>query len=312
MIQLIIFNKISLLKNFHEISGLVAFRTMSVIYTSDLHGNKDLYLELFELAEQKKARAIIIGGDMLPFQGPIQDSLKEQKDFIFDFLEPQLEGLLSKTLQATCYAMLGNYDWQGSQAHLRSLEDKGLLRLMHAKKNNLAAGYELIGYAHVPPTPFLIKDNERRDLQNDAVNPQRGTACRSAETKLVVVDPLLHFAELPSIEEELNQLPMPDDLQRSVYVMHAPPFKTKLDIMDDGRFIGSRAIRAFIAKTQPYLTLHGHIHESMEMSGAYLDRIGQTICINPGQSTEELYAVIFDIEDVSGTIEHTVFGKQKR
>ena len=177
------------------------------------------------------------------------------------------------------------------------------------EKNNLAAGYELIGFAHVPPTPFLIKDNERRDLHNDVVNPQRGTACCSAETKLMVVDPLQHFAGLPSIEEELNRLPVPVDLQRSVYVMHAPPFQTKLDIMDDGRSIGSRAIRAFIAKKKPYLTLHGHIHESMEMSGAYLDRIGRTICVNPGQSTEELYAVVFDIEDVLGTIEHSVFGK---
>ena len=40
----------------------------------------------------------------------------------------------------------------------------------------------------------------------------------------------------------------------------------------------------------------------------YQDRIGKTICINPGQSTNELYAVVFDIGNVAGSLEHNVFG----
>jgi Icc-related predicted phosphoesterase len=90
--------------------------------------------------------------------------------------------------------------------------------------------------------------------------------------------------------------------------MHSPPFRTNLDRLFDGRWIGSRAIRDFVEKYQPYLTLHGHIHESSEISGTYLDRIGKTTCINPGQSTEELYAVVFELEDITATIAHTVFG----
>jgi Icc-related predicted phosphoesterase len=65
----------------------------------------------------------------------------------------------------------------------------------------------------------------------------------------------------------------------------------------------------FIERQQPYLTLHGHIHESSEISGQYWDRIGKTLCINPGQSIEELYAVFFELEDVITTLEHTVFGR---
>jgi Icc-related predicted phosphoesterase len=60
--------------------------------------------------------------------------------------------------------------------------------------------------------------------------------------------------------------------------------------------------------SQPYLTLQGHIHESSEISSTYWDLIGETICINPGQSAEEFYGVVFDLEDITGTIEHTVFG----
>jgi Icc-related predicted phosphoesterase len=281
---------------------------MVVIYTSDLHGNKENYQELFELAEQRKAQAIIIGGDMLPIHGPFKYSLQEQQNFIFSYLEPKIRDFRSRAPQTTIYAMLGNDDWQASNVHLGTLVAKGTLRLLHGEKHELGSGYELVGYAHVPPTPFTIKDGERRDLQKDVVDQQRCTACVSQGAKIVVVDPEQYFASVMSIEEELERLPKERDPSRTVYVMHSPPFKTNLDRLFDGRWVGSQAIRAFVEKYQPYLTLHGHIHESSEISGTYWDRIGKTICLNPGQSTEELYAVVFELEDITATIEHTVFG----
>ncbi len=281
---------------------------MDVVYTSDLHGNKENYQELFELAEQRKAQAIIIGGDMLPIHGPFKYSLQEQQNFIFSYLEPKIRDFRSRAPQTTIYAMLGNDDWQASNVHLETLVAKGTLRLLHGEKHELGSGYELVGYAHVPPTPFTIKDGERRDLQKDVVDQQRCTACVSQGAKIVVVDPEQYFASVMSIEEELERLPKERDPSRTVYVMHSPPFKTNLDRLFDGRWVGSQAIRAFVEKYQPYLTLHGHIHESSEISGTYWDRIGKTICLNPGQSTEELYAVVFELEDITATIEHTVFG----
>ncbi len=281
---------------------------MVVVYTSDLHGNKEHYQELFELAEQRKARAIILGGDMLPIHGPFKYSLQEQQDFIFSYLEPMARGFRTRAPQATIYAMLGNDDWQAGNVHLETLVAKGTLRLLHSEKHELGSGYELVGYAHVPPTPFTIKDGERRDLLDDAVGGQRCTACVSQGAKIIVVDPCRYFASMGSIEEELEQLPMVQDYGKTVYVMHSPPFHTNLDRLFDGRWIGSRAIRTFVEKYQPYLTLHGHIHESSEISGTYWDRIGQTLCINPGQSAEELYAVVFELEDIAATMEHTVFG----
>ena len=281
---------------------------MVVVYTSDLHGNKEHYQELFELAEQRRAQTIIIGGDMLPIHGPFKSSLQEQRNFIFSYLEPKIQDFRSRAPQTTIYAMLGNDDWQASNVHLGILVAKGTLRLLHGEKHELGSGYELVGYAHVPPTPFTIKDGERRDLQKDVVDQQRCTACVSQGAKIVVVDPRRYFASVMSIEEELEELPTARDYRKTVYVMHSPPFRTNLDRLFDGRWIGSQAIRAFVEKYQPYLTLHGHIHESSEISGTYWDRIGKTICINPGQSTEELYAVVFELEDITATIEHTVFG----
>ena len=284
---------------------------MKIVYSSDLHGIKDLYLMLFDVARQVDSDAVILGGDMLPLHGPFQYSILEQEEFITTFLEPVVREFRVDCPMAHVYAMLGNDDWQASSGRLLELAQKGDVRQLHAEKHPLGSDYEIIGYAHVPPTPFSIKDAERRDLKGDAPGRQRCTACRSIGKKIVAVDPVLHFSSLKSMEEELAELPVPRSFDKAVYVMHSPPFGTNLDRLSDGRMIGSRAIRGFIEMYQPYVTLHGHIHESSEVSGDYLDRVGKTICINPGQSNEELYAVLFELEDVVDTIEHTVFGKQE-
>jgi Icc-related predicted phosphoesterase len=84
-----------------------------------------------------------------------------------------------------------------------------------------------------------------------------------------------------------------------------------LDLIQGGKSAGSHSIKAFIEEHQPLLILHGHIHESPDLSGAYFDRIGETLSINPGQSawsereTGKLYAVTFEIEKVEETMTHT-------
>jgi Icc-related predicted phosphoesterase len=70
-------------------------------------------------------------------------------------------------------------------------------------------------------------------------------------------------------------------------------------------------VRAFIEQHQPPLTLHGHIHESPAVSGSYADRIGRTLCVNPGQSPDRLHAVIFDTDDLCATMCHTIFANDR-
>jgi hypothetical protein len=45
---------------------------------------------------------------------------------------------------------------------------------------------------------------------------------------------------------------------------------------------GSTSVRAAIEKYQPMLGLHGHIHESRNMT-----KIGRTVCINPASEYGE-------------------------
>jgi Icc-related predicted phosphoesterase len=90
-----------------------------------------------------------------------------------------------------------------------------------------------------------------------------------------------------------------------------------LDLIQGRKSAGSRSIKTLIQRVQPVLTLHGHIHESPELSGTYLDWIGETLSVNPGQSAwsgkeiTKLHAVVFEIEDVEGTLTHTCFSKMR-
>jgi Icc-related predicted phosphoesterase len=103
--------------------------------------------------------------------------------------------------------------------------------------------------------------------------------------------------------------------KKAIYIMHSPPLGTKLDLIQGGNSAGSRSIKVFIEGHQPYLTLHGHIHESPEVSGTYFDRIRETISVNPGQfvlsdrDSTKLHAVTFEVENIEETLTHTCYPK---
>ena len=60
--------------------------------------------------------------------------------------------------------------------------------------------------------------------------------------------------------------------------------------------VGSIAIRRFIEARQPLLTLHGHVHESARLTGAWRDRLGRTHCLSAAHDGAELALVRFDLE----------------
>ncbi|QGA54162.1 phosphoesterase [Sulfolobus sp. E5-1-F] len=70
------------------------------------------------------------------------------------------------------------------------------------------------------------------------------------------------------------------DKERSIINFHMPPLNTKLDNVKIGirkSHVGSKAVLDLITEFQPLISLHGHVHESTSM-----DKIGETIAINPG------------------------------
>lgn len=95
-----------------------------------------------------------------------------------------------------------------------------------------------------------------------------------------------------------------EDMENAIFDCHVPPYGTLLDqapkLKEDltpstGDFVsvGSVAVLEAIKKHQPLLGLHSHIHES---AGA--QKIGRTVCLNPGSDYTEgiLKGIIITIE----------------
>ncbi len=98
-----------------------------------------------------------------------------------------------------------------------------------------------------------------------------------------------------SIEEDLLTL-FENKPENTIYVMHSPPYKTSLDITYSNDNVGSVSIKRAIENFQPFLTLHGHIHETVEMSNRFIDRIGDTICATPGNHNTMKDPYVLEIE----------------
>ena len=83
--------------------------------------------------------------------------------------------------------------------------------------------------------------------------------------------------------------------QNLILIMHNPPKNTACDMISGGIHVGSEALRSFIEKRTPFLVVTGHIHES-----AGIDKIGETVVINPGSLAEGKYAWVTAKPDSSG------------
>lgn len=78
--------------------------------------------------------------------------------------------------------------------------------------------------------------------------------------------------ELIELAEPLVGHPIP-----SIFVSHSPPHGTTVDLLKDGRHVGSQSIRRFIEKNVPEFCICSHIHEAKGY-----DLVGKTPVVNPG------------------------------
>jgi hypothetical protein len=107
-----------------------------------------------------------------------------------------------------------------------------------------------------------------------------------------VKDWISYIKGIPSIEDELEKLVKPDNMENTIYVMHMPPTKLGLGYCESDLEDGSNAIYEFLRVNQPRMSLHGHVHGSPEISGKWHNKIGKTVCIQPGQTEEFVYVLI--------------------
>ena len=265
---------------------------MRLLFTTDLHGSKDKYNRVFDIARRDSVQAVLNGGDMFPHG---HDPFAGQKSFMVDFLDRHFDEYDRCGIEYLC--MTGNDDLAAYDTLLDSIIAR------HPRVKNIAqnrvslGGYEFIGMNRVSDYPFRLKDRCRMDTLGFIFPHQFGTGLLSQESGKYreLPDWKSYARELPTIEDELELLPHPSDYRKAVYAIHMPPASIGLDVCADHRKVGSQAVYDFLRARQPLLALHGHIHESPDVSGVWKEKIGSTICIQPGQRDGLTY-VIIDLE----------------
>jgi len=274
---------------------------MRFIFVTDIHGNEKAYRDLFTTAEERKVAAVVFGGDILPMPTAIENFASGQRAFINSFLKPAIKDFRRRS-NAEIFLMPGNDDASGCADQLEALAREGLAKYIHMRVHEFGDLF-IYGYRFVPLTHFGIKDWEKYDTA-DQIPPRTAVSPFFTRAKgIVTIDVEKAIRPRGTIENDFGNILSETDPANTIYVTHTPPYDTALDIIFDGRHVGSRALRGFIEKTQPPLTLHGHIHESPSRSGRIFDTIGNTICVNPGDSKERLNALLIDSDDIQGSIE---------
>ena len=268
-------------------------KTIKGIFTADLHGNKAQYEKLFD-----KARGFdfaVIGGDITPPGG-----IDEQRKFIENELIRLIADFKSKHKNVDIYLMLGNDDWV-SNMQVLARENNRLYKIIHNQVYKLNEDFNLVGYSYVPITPFAIKDFEKFDSKDPQL--QKGVTLQGFKSSGFELLPFKFNPEdrEDNIENDFKNILRLSEPAKTIYAIHTPPYNTNLDMVYAAVHVGSLAVRRFIEQQRPYLTLHGHIHETIEVSNHFRDKINRAICLGVGNNAHEkgLAVITFDLYDLN-------------
>ena len=275
-------------------------------FVSDIHGKIDRYEKLFNEIEKERPDIVFLGGDLLPSIAALNELLDIQsKDFVNEYLVKKFLDLKANIGDdyPEVYLIMGNDDPRSEEISFLEAENLGIWTYVHNRKINYKE-YQIYGYACIPPSPFLLKDWERYDVSRfvdvGCVSPTEGYRTYQVSD---------HEKKYSTIKNDLEKLTAEKDLSNSIFLFHAPPYQTNLDRAAlDGQMIdhapvdlhvGSIAIKRFIEIKQPFITLHGHIHESSSITGSWKQKIRKTHLFSAAYDKPDLAIVKFDMNNLS-------------
>lgn len=299
-------------------------------YASDIHGSEKLWRKFLAAPSFYDATVLIMGGDM---SGKLLVPMVETAPGTWEthmFGKRQKasgeEGVRELEKRAR---FNGFYPYRCDPAEMERLQrdepyrDEVFRRAMAKEVDRwMAIAHEKLGGKGIPV--YVMPGNDD-PWEFDEVFARAPDPVENVEGRVVRFDGLQMLSsgwanptpwdsprekpedELLKTFEELGEELDPD--VPAIFNLHIPPYDSTLDmapeLTDDLRVVskggevsmmpvGSRAVREFIERHQPIVSLHGHIHESR---GAV--RIGRTVAINPGSTYGEgvLDGAIIDIED---------------
>ena len=281
-----------------------------LIITSDLHQSIGKWRDLVRLVEQDKPRFVLIAGDLLPKDGGF-DGQRKFFRVLADFLTA-----MRATSETKILTYFGNDDFYPLEPLLDNLASQGLCVNLNGKVHR-EDGLVFCGMNYVRDYPFGYKPWCAPDGDFLTCSVQfcgQGLTLDAKGRWVELADLREYLLAKPSLCDRLESLRSqltPDEVRRSVWLVHNPPAGLGMDICYDGRQVGSPNLLRFIQQTQPLLGCSGHIHESpYQTGGRWIARVGRTVWFQQGQEGQRLHYVSLEIGDDLGIREcrHSVFG----
>ena len=281
-----------------------------LIITADLHQSIGKWRGLVRVVERDKPRFVLVAGDLLPKDGGFNGQRK-----FFPVLADYLGAMIASG-ETTILTFFGNDDFHPLEPLLDDLAAKGLCVNLNGKVHR-EDGLVFCGMNYVRDYPFGYKHWCAPDADFVTCPVQfcgEGLTLDTEGRWVKLANLREYLLAKPSLNERLEALRsqlIPDEVRRSVWLVHCPPAGLGMDICYDGRQVGSPAITRFVEQTQPLLGCSGHIHESpYQAGGRWAARIGSTVWFQPGQEGQKLHYVSLEVTndlEIRST-EHSVFG----
>jgi len=299
--------------------------TTRILFATDMHGSEGVWRKFLNASSMLKVNVAICGGDLT---GKMIVPIIERKDGKYSYYlmgknnlihANELEKAFKDIRGIGYYPYLTNENEYEQMRENREKVDEAFSKVM---TSTLKSWFNLIREKVPKETRVIVcPGNDDRFLVDDLIREHpdvinaEGTVIKINETHEMISTGWVNPSPWNTAREEEDEklearlekyISQLNDPKSAIFNFHAPPYQSKLDeapLLDDdlnpviqgGRVVmvpvGSKAVRKMIEKYQPFLGLHGHIHEA---SGSI--KIGKTYCVNPGSEYAEGILRAFLIE----------------
>lgn len=297
----------------------------SMLFGTDMHGSEGTWRKFLNASAMLKVDVAVCGGDLT---GKMIVPVVERKDkkYVY-YLMGRTNTTDSNGLEKAFRDIrgIGYYPHLTSENEYKEMTEKPekVNQVFHdVMTSTLERWFDLIP-EKVPPEIRVVvcPGNDDRTLVDELIGKHKNVI--NGEGKVIAIDDSHEMISCGWVnpspwktarEEEEDKLELRlekyiaqlQNVRSAIFNFHAPPFESKLDeaplldeelnpVIQGGSVVmvpvGSKAVRKVIEKYQPFLGLHGHIHES---SGSI--KIGKTYCVNPGSEYAEGIIRAFLIE----------------
>lgn len=300
-------------------------KTTRILFATDMHGSEGVWRKFLNASAMLKVDVAICGGDLT---GKMIVPIVEHKNGKYSYYHlKKTHTIDSSEIEKAIKDIkgIGYYPYVTTESEYEEMtkNPKKVDEVFHkVMLSTLKDWFDLIPEKLPKETRVIVcPGNDDRFPVDDLVNNHKHVI--NGEGKVIEIDDQHEMIscgwvnpspwkttreeEEDKLEERLEKyISKLKNVENAIFNFHAPPYQTKLDeaplldkdlnpIIQGGRVImvpvGSKAVRKMIEKYQPFLGLHGHIHEA---SGSM--KIGRTYCVNPGSEYAEGILRAFLIE----------------